>query len=63
MFTLFSPTVKFSHLVFHKNPIVQTVGIKDDFEQTQVDDRINLARAFLDERGITDMKPLIKAKG
>jgi hypothetical protein len=41
---------------------VKTVREKDDFEETHEWDKLNLARGFLEERGIKNMKPLIVVK-
>jgi hypothetical protein len=41
---------------------VKTVREKDDSEETHEWDKLNLARGFLEERGIKNMKPLIVVK-
>jgi hypothetical protein len=59
---MFSSKIRFSRLVFQEKQIVETVKETDDFEQTQIFDKINGAREFLDSRGIKDVKSLIKSQ-
>jgi hypothetical protein len=62
MFKWFVNGIKFSDLIFGKKQIVDSqIVIVEDSEQPKIS-KIDLARKFLEERGINEIKPLFSQK-